>query len=154
MGEKKLAPVNSGTRFMSFRVATGLISGSEWCFHVCQPWHLREWVEMLVIGPITPFVSGTVCVSPLRSAQLRADHDDINVDKGAVSKPSALSLQTVFWSVCDLQKCSLCRQPQRFWDTANEDYVESRSTITYWDDHTVPVWTVGILRVVPVVFTA
>lgn len=35
-----------------------------------------------------------VCVSQLRSAQLQADHDGINVDTGAVSKPSALTLQT------------------------------------------------------------
>lgn len=59
------------------------MSGSERCFHVCQP----------VTSNVTPVVSGTVCVQQL---QLRADQYDINVDTGAGSKPSALTLQTAF----------------------------------------------------------
>lgn len=111
---KKLAPVNSGARFMSFRVATVLINGSERCFHVCQPvtstgesgsaWQRADHCIRL----------DTECVSRLGSAQLQADRDGFNVDTEAVSKPSAQTLQTALLSVCDFQKCCLCRQLQRF----------------------------------------
>ncbi len=83
----------------------------------------REWTCMAAGWSLHP-CRYWVCVSQLGSAQLQADRDGFNVDTEAVSKPSALTLQTALLSVCDFQKCCLCRQLQRFWDAAYEDYVE------------------------------
>ncbi len=112
---KKLAPVNCGARFMSFRVATVLINGSERCFHVCQPVTStgesgRAWQRADHCIRV-----GTECVfHSSDQRKLQADRDGFNVDTEAVSKPSALTLQTALLSVCDFQKCCLCRQLQRF----------------------------------------